>query len=407
MASPTSHYLRRDTAELLRSAAFQFPAITLTGPRQAGKTTLLRKFFEREYRYISVDRPEVRHTILADPRGFFRSYPPPVIFDEVQTAPELMPYVREHVDQHRSEPAQFILSGSNNILLSKRVAETLAGRTAVLRLFPFTQRELDGEPGRLLPWDRAEPGMPVEAQPLDWARLLRGFYPQVARDEQQDPSLWFASYLSTFAERDVRTFREVSDLSQFQMFMQALALRSGQLLNYSDVARDLGVAVNTVKAWLYVLEACYLVVILRPWFRNKGKRLVKTPKVYFLDVGLMLHLCGVDQVTALRLGPMAGPAMETFVISEIFKTMSHRGITPQMTFWRTSTGREVDLVIETRGRIIPVEIKSSGTSWPKMADNIAVFRGDYPEAEKGWVIYSGDEVLPAGVHATAWPATAL
>jgi len=407
MASPTSHYLRRDTAELLRSAAYQFPAITLTGPRQAGKTTLLRQFFERDYRYISVDRPEVRQTILADPRGFFRSYPPPVIFDEVQTAPELMPYVREHVDQHRSEPAQFILSGSNNILLSKRVAETLAGRTAVLRLFPFTQRELDGEPGRLLPWDHAEPGMPVEAQPLDWARLLRGFYPQVARDQQQDQSLWFASYLSTFAERDVRTFREVSDLSQFQMFMQALALRSGQLLNYSDVARDLGVAVNTVKAWLYVLEACYLVVILRPWFRNKGKRLVKTPKVYFLDVGLMLHLCGVDQVTALRLGPMAGPAMETFVISEIFKTMSHRGITPQMTFWRTSTGREVDLVIETRGRIIPVEIKASGTSWPKMADNIAVFRGDYPEAEKGWVIYSGDEVLPAGVHATAWPATAL
>ncbi|HEY3442637.1 MAG TPA: ATP-binding protein [Paludibaculum sp.] len=407
MAPPISHYLRRDTAELLRSAAFQFPAITLTGPRQAGKTTLLRQFFEREYRYISVDRPEVRQTILADPRGFFRSYPPPVIFDEVQTAPELMPYVREHVDQHRSEPAQFILSGSNNILLSKRVAETLAGRTAVLRLFPFTQRELDGEPGRLLPWDRAEPGMPVEAQPLDWARLLRGFYPQVARDEQQDPSLWFASYLSTFAERDVRTFREVSDLSQFQMFMQALALRSGQLLNYSDVARDLGVAVNTVKAWLYVLEACYLVVILRPWFRNKGKRLVKTPKVYFLDVGLMLHLCGVDQVTALRLGPMAGPAMETLVISEVFKTMSHRGLTPRMTFWRTSTGREVDLVIETRGRIIPVEIKASGTSWPKMAENIAVFRGDYPEAEKGWVIYSGNEVLPAGVHATAWPATAL
>lgn len=407
MASPTSHYLRRDTAEILRSAACQFPAITLTGPRQAGKTTLLRQFFERDYRYISVDRPEVRQTILADPRGFFRHYPPPVIFDEVQTAPELMPYVREHVDQHRSEPAQFILSGSNNILLSKQVAETLAGRTAVLRLFPFTQRELDGEPGRLLPWDRAEPGMPVEAQPLDWARLLRGFYPQVARDQQQDASLWFASYLSTFAERDVRTFREVSDLSRFQMFMQALALRSGQLLNYSDVARDLGVVVNTVKAWLYVLEACYLVVILRPWFRNKGKRLVKTPKVYFLDVGLMLHLCGLDQVTALRLGPMAGPAMETFVISEIFKTMSHRGLTPRMTFWRTSTGREVDLVIETRGRIIPVEIKASATSWPKMADNIAVFRGDYPEAEKGWVIYSGNEVLPSGVHATAWPATAL
>lgn len=407
MAAPTSHYLRRDTAEILRSAAYQYPAITLTGPRQAGKTTLLKHFFQREYRYIAVDRPEVRQAILSDPRGFFQSYPPPVIFDEVQAAPELMPYVREHVDQHRSEPAQFILLGSNNILLSKRVAETLAGRTAILRLFPFTQRELDGEPGRPLPWDRVEPGTHVEASPLDWARLLRGFYPQVARDELLDPALWFASYLSTFAERDVRTFREVSDLTQFQMFMQALALRSGQLLNYSDVARDLGVAVNTVKAWLYVLEACYLVMIIRPWFRNKGKRLVKMPKVYFLDVGLMLHLCGVDQLTALRLGPMAGPAMETLVISEVFKTMSHRGLTPRLTFWRTSTGREVDLIIETRGRIIPVEIKASATSWPKMAENIEVFQADYPEAEKGWVVYSGNEVLPAGKHATAWPVTAL
>lgn len=407
MASPTPHYLRRDLAELLRTAAFQFPAITLTGPRQAGKTTLLRRFFQQEYRYVSVDRPDVRQTILADPRGFFQAYPPPVIFDEIQATPELMPYIREHVDDHRSEPAQFILSGSQNILLSKRVGETLAGRTAILRLFPFSQRELDAEPDRPLPWDRGEIGPMAEAPPLDWNRLLRGFYPQVARDEQQSPDLWFASYLSTFAERDVRAFREVSDLTQFQMFMQALALRSGQLLNYSDVARDLGVAVNTVKAWLYVLEACYLVMIIRPWFRNQGKRLVKTPKVYFLDVGLLCHLCGLDNAATLRLGPMAGPIMETLVIGEIFKTMSHRGLTPRLTFWRTSTGREVDLIIETKGRIIPVEIKASATSWPKMAEHIEVFRADYPEAEKGWVIYSGNEVLPAGKHATAWPVTAL
>lgn len=247
----------------------------------------------------------------------------------------------------------------------------------------------------------------MEATNLDWGHLLRGFYPQVARDDLRNPDLWFSSYITTFAERDVRTFREVSDLTQFQTFMYALALRSGQLLNYSDMARDLGLAVNTVKAWLSVLEACYLVLVIRPWFRNKGKRLVKTPKVYFLDVGLLCHLCGVDSVQALRLGTMAGPVMKTLVIGEIFKTMSHQGLTPRLSFWRTSTGREVDLIIETRGRIIPVEIKASATSWPKMADHIAVFRADYPEAEKGWVIYSGNEVLPAGVHATAWPVTAL
>lgn len=407
MAAPTFPYLRRDLAELLRAAALQFPAITLTGPRQAGKTTLLKRFFQPEYRYVSVDRPDVRRTILADPHGFFRLYPPPVIFDEIQASPELLPYIREHVDEHRSEPAQFILSGSHNILLSRHVSETLAGRTAILRLFPLTQRELDGEPARPLPWDRSDPGAAVEAAPLDWARLLRGFYPQLARDALRDPDLWFASYLNTFAERDVRSFREVSDLTQFQMFMQALALRSGQLLNYSDVARDLGVAVNTVKAWLYVLEACYLVLVLRPWFRNKGKRLVKTPKVYFLDVGLLCHLCGLDNALALRLGPMAGPLMETLVITEVFKTMTHRGLSPRLTFWRTSTGREVDLIVETRGRIIPVEIKAGATSWPKMAEHIEVFRADHPEAEKGWVIYSGADVLPAGVHATAWPVTAL
>jgi len=188
----------------------------------------------------------VRQTILADPRGFFHDYPPPVIFDEIQTSSELMPYIRVHVDQHRSEPAQFILSGSNNILLSKRVAETLAGRTAVLTLVPFPQRELEGEADRPLRWDRTEAGPVGNALPLDWGRLLRGFYPQLARDDKQKPDLWFSSFLRTFAERDVRTFREIGDLTQFQMFMQALALRSGQLLNYSDVARDLGVAVNTV-----------------------------------------------------------------------------------------------------------------------------------------------------------------
>lgn len=406
MAPLLPAYFERTLRRAITRATPQFPVLTLTGPRQSGKTTLLRYLLGSDYRYVSVDRPSILDSIRRDPYGFLAAYPPPVILDEAQTAPELFPYIKEAVDLNHGQPAQFILSGSHNLQLLQNASESLAGRTAILNLYPFTLREVVGEPFRPLPWERPE-GQPVSSSPLDWSDLLRRFYPSLTRHPEIDSTLWYSSYVQTFLERDVRLVRQVGDYAQFHLFLRALALRSAQLFSYSELSRDLGVAVNTIKAWLSVLIACHLIFILPPYFDNTGKRLVKTPKIYFLDTGLYCHLCGLESANVLALGPFAGPLMETLVVSEIYKTLAHRGQSRRLYFWRTSTGREVDLIVEDNTRLIPIEIKASATPWPSMADSIAVFRRDYPQATKGWVVYSGAHPQPLSQHATAWPVNAL
>ena len=398
-------YLQRSIEPFICRAAAEFPVVMLTGPRQSGKTTLLRHLFGETHRYVSMELPDVQAAASNDPRGFLEFHPAPAVFDEIQYAPELLPYLKERVDAERDRSGQFILTGSQNILLAQGVTESLAGRAAILRLLPLSLREILGEPQAPLPWEegiRASPGGIAHAEL--WQCFLRGGYPEPVANPGRDPGLWHASYVQTYLERDIRTIRQVGDLSQFQSFLRALAARSAQLLNTSDLARDLGVAVNTVRAWLSVLEATYQITVLRPYHTNVGKRLVKTPKVYFADVGTLCYLVGLKDPAHAAAGPMGGAIMETAVVNEVVRTLTHRAQEPSLYFWRTTAGTEVDLVMDTGIALIPIEVKLSTTPRAAMASGIEAFRRDLgARVQKGYVVHPGDAKLPLSPGVMAWP----
>ena len=403
-------YIQRSLEPVVTRAAQEFPAVVVSGPRQSGKTTLLTRLFGNSHGYVSLDLPDVRAAAAADPRGFLKRYPPPVIFDELQSAPGLLPYIKEAIDTNRRRNGQFLLSGSQNLLLTGQVTESLAGRVAMLRLLPLARREVEGTPQRALPWEEGESlhGSSGSSFGSLWYDFLRGGYPEPVTQPERDVALWYASYIQTYLERDVRSIRQVGDLTQFQNLLRVLAARSGQLLNLADVARDLGVALNTVKAWLSVLEATCEVLLLRPYYANIGKRLVKTPKVYFTDVGTLCYLAGLRDPEHAASGPLGGAIMETAVVGEIVKTLTHRGMDPRIFFWRTTAGAEVDIVVETQGRLVPIEVKLSATPRPAMAGPIRRFHKDFGERTMpGYVVHPGDVRLPLGEGVTALPFAEL
>lgn len=380
-------YIPRTLEGTLAQAVKEFPAVLVTGPRQSGKTTLLQHLFGATHRFVSLDEPDLRALARQDPRLFLEEYSPPAILDEIQYAPDLLHYLKRAIDRHRSTKGRYLLSGSQNLSLMQGITETLAGRAAVLTLLSMSHAERKLRSTAAPFWQR--PVAENETPALDGASseelmagLLRSGYPELVADPHREARLWFASYVQTYLERDVRNLRNVGNLEDFQRFLFALAARTAQLLNVSELARDLGIAVNTAKSWLSVLEASYQIVLLRPYHANLGKRLVRAPKLYFLDAALPAYLAGLTDVKHALFGPMAGPLFENAVFAELYRAFVHRGEMPRLFFWRTAAGHEVDFILDFGRQLIPLEVKLSATPTPPLAANLAAFHRLFPKQAK-------------------------
>jgi len=327
----------------LRALARQFPTVTVTGPRQSGKTTLCRKVFPNKA-YVSLEAPDQREYAAEDPRGFLGDLASGAILDEVQRVPELLSYLQVEVDE-RARPGRFILTGSANFALLHSISQSLAGRTALVNLFPLSRDEA-----------LRFPGPPADLDETLW----KGGYPAIF-DRGLPAQEWLGSYVATYVERDVRQLLNVGDLVAFQTFLKLCAGRSGQLLNLSALASDCGITHGTARSWISVLEASYVAFRLPPLVANPNKRLVKTPKLFFYDTGLLCYLLGIRHADQVRTHPLRGPIFETWVASEILKARAHRGLPPALLFFRDRKGTEVDLLVERGDALIAVETKSSRT----------------------------------------------
>jgi predicted AAA+ superfamily ATPase len=357
--------IKRTAEELARTLARGFPIVAFTGPRQSGKTTLARALFP-EHAYVSLEDPVDREFALRDPRGFLARFPEGAVIDEVQRCPDLFSYLQGLVDTRR-RMGDFILTGSQQFGLLSGISQSLAGRVGLVQLLPFALAEL-----------RAAGRMP---QSLD-AVLWQGGFPPLY-DRELLPHLWFPNYVATYVERDVRQLLAVRDIDLFQRFVKLCAARTGQLLNLSSLAVDCGISHTAAREWLTVLEASYLVMRLPPYFRNFGKRLVKTPKLYFLDVGLAAWLLGIRDADTLNTHALRGALFETWVVTELVKERFNAGQPADLYFWRDNIGHEVDVVFESQGRLQPVEIKSGAT-----------FVTDWLAGVRKWVGFAGEDALP-------------
>jgi predicted AAA+ superfamily ATPase len=394
--------IQRHLEEYLKKLATLYPLVTLTGPRQSGKTTLAKIAFA-EYQYVSLEDPDQREFAQTDPRGFLKKYAKRVILDEIQRAPDLFSYLQTLVDEE-PESGRYILTGSQQFLLNQKISQSLAGRVGRLCLLPFSLAELIGRRPQAF-WDTNNFNeVPVPGTNL-FETMFAGFYPRV-HDRHLPPQQWYRDYFETYVTKDVKNLLKIGDTKTFEQFLRLLAGRSGQLLNLASLGSDAGVSHSTARRWLSILEASYIVSLLPPHFNNFNKRLVKSPKVYFVDSGLLCYLLRIASAENLATHPQLGSIFETFVIGEVVKWYAHQGKEAPVYFWRDRGGKEIDLILDRGTQLFPVEIKVPQTMVSGLYQNIKTWLALAGNRQTGGaLVYGGaDSQLRENIQIIPWYA---
>lgn len=377
-------YLSRRIEKTISRYIKLFPAIAITGPRQSGKSTTLKETFQLKYKYITFDDPMQIEFFNNDPKGFMKNIAGKAILDEVQKVPGIFEYLKMEIDANRNNYGRFILTGSSQFSFVKGITESLAGRIGMLSLLPFQYSEIP-------PKDRKE-------------QLVKGCYPELIARSYSGYKEWYSAYISNYIERDVRSLYNIGNLRDFQRLLFLLAAHSAQEVNLSVLANEIGASVKTIKTWLSVLEASYIIFFLQPYHKNLGKRIVKRPKVYFYDTGLICYLTGINSETILNQGPLAGPVFENYIIAEIKKIILHSGSDRQLYYFRNNLGLEADLIIEDQEKQLLrfIEIKNTETARIKMAESINKLIALEKENKslinkiEGFVLYRNNDKINSG-----------
>lgn len=364
--------IQREVKTKLLELASKFKAVAVTGPRQTGKTTLVKQLFKNKP-YVSLENPDNRNFALEDPRGFLASYPKGAVLDEVQRTPDLFSYLQEILDNSR-EKGLFILTGSNNFLLQQNISQTLAGRIATMHLLPFSLTEL-----------KKAKQLPESDEKL----MLNGFYPPIY-DQQLPPQDWCQNYIRNYIEKDVRQIKNITDLIVFERFIKLLAGRTAQELNYSSLAVETGVDTKTIQSWIGILESSFIIHLLKPHYKNFNKTIVKRPKIYFHDTALICFLLGIREPQHLSVHPLKGAIFESMVVTELLKMRFNKGLDSNLYYWRDKTGHEIDVIIDQGKNLIPVEIKAGMTISNEFFKNINYWQ-KLSGSKKSILLYNGKQ----------------
>jgi len=364
------NYFPRDIEKEALELAAHYPVLTITGPRQSGKTTLARHLF-KNLPYFSFENPDLRRLVINDPRKFLSQLPHGAILDEIQNVPDILSYLQEIADERKNN-ALYVITGSNHFAVMQKVTQSLAGRTGILKLLPFNLRETGGDD--LFSTNEL---------------LIKGFYPAIYKSKLSASKI-YRNYYETYLQKDVRQLIQIKDLNLFDKFIRICAGRTGSLLNTANIANETGLSMPTIRSWLSVLEASYIIMLLPPFYENIKKRMIKSPKLYFYDVGLASYLLGIEEKVMMSRDPLRGSLFENMVVMEIVKHRFNAGFDHNVSFFRDSHHNEVDMVFRQGPKLIPIEIKSSQTFNPDFLNGLNYFKSVFPErVEKEFVIYDG------------------
>lgn len=406
-------YSHRSIETVITEATYSFPIVLLTGPRQVGKTTLLKELSDNSRKYISLDHPLVLELAQKDPALFLERFTPPLLIDEIQYAPQLLPYLKLFVDEHPNISGLFWLTGSQPFHLMKGVSESLAGRIAVFNLLGLSNEEIRNQALKARPFlptlsfiqEQLSQHAPCSLKTF-YARIWLGDFPDLVL-YRKNRDLYYQSYVSTYLQRDIRDLARVGDEMMFLKFLRSLAARTAQIINLSEIARELGIATNTAKNWLSILQTSNLIYLLEPWHHNIHSRIIKSPKLYFLDTGLCSWLTEWNSPETLEAGAMSGAILETFVINELLKSYFNQGLRPPFYFYRDKDQREIDLIIHQDGQFYPLEIKKTANPNLKDIRHFMVLDPLKDQVAEGGILCFATEYLPLNAKNSIIPLSVL